>query len=103
MPMMYKPIKVFLPPALAVLGVGTVKVVFDVVTKDFRLATNTLALLLGALGVLVVGLLADLIVQLNKDHNVVDPAAFYVGEPNGQAEPIRDKPDSPAAEFHTQT
>ncbi len=77
MVMLWRPIKVFMPLALFLLGVGSGKMIYDIVTKDFRLATNTLALLLAALGVLVVGLLADLIVQLNRERHVVLPAAVY--------------------------
>jgi glycosyltransferase involved in cell wall biosynthesis len=77
MAMLYQPMKVFMPPALLLFLAGVGKTIFDMVTKDLRIATNTITLLLTALGVIVVGLLADLIVQLNKDHNVVDPAALY--------------------------
>lgn len=89
MAMLYRPMKVFMPPALALFLVGSGKTVFDMVTKDLRIATNTLTLLLTALGVIVVGLLADLIVQLNKDHNVVDPAALFV-TPEFETEPAAD-------------
>lgn len=76
MMVLWRPMKVFMPLALLLMSVGTGKVVYDLVSKDFRLASNTLGLLLSAVGVMTVGLLADLIVQLNKDHNVVDPAAI---------------------------
>lgn len=99
MAMLFKPIKVFLPPALILLIIGTGKVIFDIVTKDFRLATNTIGLLVAALGVFVIGLLADLIVQLNKDHNVVDPAAFLVSEPGGDTS--APAPDALAAAQHS--
>jgi glycosyltransferase involved in cell wall biosynthesis len=70
----YNPLRVFLPigVALTVLGVG--KLVYDLVDKDFRVATNTLLILFAAFQVFAVGLLADLVVRVNKPENEVDPA-----------------------------
>jgi glycosyltransferase involved in cell wall biosynthesis len=70
----YNPLRVFLPigVALTVLGVG--KLVYDLVGKDFRVATNTLLILFAAFQVFAVGLLADLVVRVNKPENEVDPA-----------------------------
>lgn len=66
MVLLYSPLKVFLPPALLLLSIGTGKLVFDIVDKDFRVATNTLVLLGLSVTFAVVGMLADLLVQLNK-------------------------------------
>ncbi len=70
----YNPLRVFLPigVALTVLGIG--KLVYDLVDKDFRVATNTLLILFAAFQVFAVGLLADLVVRVNKPENEVDPA-----------------------------
>ncbi|CAN5644301.1 N/A [soil metagenome] len=62
----YNPLKAFLPVALTLFAAGLVKFGFDVVTKDFRLATNTLLLLFAAFQVLAIGLLADLVVRVTK-------------------------------------
>ncbi len=72
--LMYEPLRVFGPLAALVGLAGVLKLLYDVVGKDFRIATNTLVLL-GLAGVLVlVGLLADLLVQLNRRRLDVMPA-----------------------------
>jgi len=68
----YEPLRVFMPIGLALLFAGLAKVGFDVVTKDFRIATNTLLLLFAAFQVISIGLLADLVVRVSKPR--VDPA-----------------------------
>ena len=70
----YNPLRVFLPigVALSVLGIG--KLVYDLVGKDFRVATNTLLILFAAFQVFAVGLLADLVVRVTKPEAEVEPA-----------------------------
>ena len=70
----YNPLRVFLPigVALTLLGVG--KLVYDLVDKDFRVATNTLLILFAAFQVFAVGLLADLVVRVTKPEAEVEPA-----------------------------
>ncbi len=70
----YNPLRVFLPigVALTVLGIG--KLVYDLVDKDFRVATNTLLILFAAFQVFAVGLLADLVVRVTKPDTEVEPA-----------------------------
>lgn len=74
MTMLYNPMRVFMPLGFVVFLTGVGKVVYDLITKDFRLGTNTLALLLAAAALFIVGMLADLIVQLNKHRGAVHPA-----------------------------
>lgn len=74
MTLMYEPLRVFMPAAGLVGLVGAGKLVFDWVTKDFRLAGNTLAVLGLAATLLVIGMVADLLVQLNKRRHDVMPA-----------------------------
>ena len=62
----YEPLRVFMPIGLALLFAGLAKVGFDVVTKDLRIATNTLLLLFAAFQVISIGLLADLVVRVSK-------------------------------------
>jgi glycosyltransferase involved in cell wall biosynthesis len=71
----YNPLGIFLPVGLllSVLGVG--KVVYDFVEYDFHLATNTLLILFAAFQVIAIGLLADLVVRVNRDRNEVTPAS----------------------------
>ena len=61
--MFFNPLAALMPLALVLLGVGAVKTVVDWALRDFRLATNTLLLLLSGLIILAIGLLADLIVR----------------------------------------
>ena len=62
----YEPLRVFMPLGLALLFFGFGKMGFDVVTKDFRIATNTLLILFAAFQVISIGLLADLVVRVSK-------------------------------------
>jgi glycosyltransferase involved in cell wall biosynthesis len=73
----YQPLKVFMPPAV-VLGIaGVAKLVYDLVDKDFRVGTNTLVVLGVALALAMIGMAADLMVQLSRPEHEVMPA---VGE-----------------------
>ena len=71
----YEPLRVFMPVGLALLFAGLAKVGFDAVTKDFRIATNTLLLLFAAFQVISIGLLADLVVRVSKPRVDAAPAA----------------------------
>jgi glycosyltransferase involved in cell wall biosynthesis len=76
MVLMHEPIRFFGPPA-AVLGViGFGKLVYDLIDKNFRVGSNTIVILGLALGLAVVGLIADLMVQLNKRRHDVLPATL---------------------------
>jgi glycosyltransferase involved in cell wall biosynthesis len=70
----YNPLRIFLPitATLAVTGFG--KLGYDIATKGFRPALNTLLLLFAAFQLLVIGLLADLIVRNTRPSYEVDPA-----------------------------
>ena len=75
MVLMHEPIRFFGPPAalLGLTGVG--KLIFDLIDKDFRVGTNTIVILGLAFALAGVGLIADLMVQLNKRRHDVMPAA----------------------------
>ena len=74
MVLLWNPLR-FFSPLGAVLGLtGIAKLGYDLVTKDFRVATNTVTLLLSAAVVVLVALVADLMVQLNRPRDVVLPA-----------------------------
>lgn len=70
----YDPLKVFIPVSLVLFALGVGKLVFDLVDKDLRLATNTLLILFTAFQVLAIGLLADLFVRLSRPRDEVEPA-----------------------------
>ena len=73
MALSYNPLKVFLPIGLLLLTIGLGKLVFDWIDKDFRLAANTLLILMSGLQAVTVGLLADLIVRATKERSQVPP------------------------------
>jgi polyisoprenyl-phosphate glycosyltransferase len=62
----YEPLRVFMPFGLLLLLFGLGKLGFDLVTKDLRLATNTLLILFAAFQVISIGLLADLVVRVTR-------------------------------------
>jgi glycosyltransferase involved in cell wall biosynthesis len=70
----YDPLRVFLPAGLILTLTGVGKLAFDWATKDFRVTTNTLLLFFAAFQVFAIGLLADLVVRINRPRDEVDPA-----------------------------
>jgi len=74
MALSYNPLKVFLPIGLLLLTIGLGKLAFDWIDKDFRLAANTLLILMAGLQAVTVGLLADLIVRATKERSQVPPS-----------------------------
>jgi glycosyltransferase involved in cell wall biosynthesis len=73
MTLSYNPLKVFLPLGLTLLLLGLGKLVFDWVSRDFRLSTNTLLIFFAAIQVVTIGLLADLVVRATKSPDRVPP------------------------------
>ena len=63
MVMYFNPIKVLMPVALWIFGIGVVKAIVDLARYHFRITTNTLLLLVSGLLIGSVALLADLIVR----------------------------------------
>jgi polyisoprenyl-phosphate glycosyltransferase len=76
MVLMHDPIRFFGPPAalLGLIGIG--KLAFDLIDKDFRVGTNTMVILGLAFALAGIGLIADLMVQLNKRRHDVIPATI---------------------------
>lgn len=73
MTLMYEPMKAFMPLAGSLLAIGIGKLLFDVFGKDFRIATNTLLIFFAGFTVVLIALLSDLIVRLNKPKDLIDP------------------------------
>ena len=71
----YNPLKVFLPLGFTLLTVGVVKLIYDWTVRDFSLASNTLLILFAAFQVFAIGLLADLVVRVNRPRDEIDPAS----------------------------
>jgi len=67
MVMYFNPIKVLMPPALWLLGIGLAKGVFDVVVHPVRFATNTVLIFITGMIIASLALLADLIVRSRSD------------------------------------
>ncbi len=63
MVMYFNPLKVLMPVALWLIGIGLAKGVFDMVVHPVRLATNTVLIFLTGLIIGTLALLADLIVR----------------------------------------
>lgn len=74
MSLSYNPLKVFMPVGLTTLLVGIVKLAYDWIDRDFRLAANTLLILLASLQAIAVGLLADLVVRVTKPADQIAPS-----------------------------
>ena len=77
MVLLYNPMRFFFPFAALFGLAGVGKLAFDLVTKDFRVATNTLVLIAVAAGFGLIALLADVLVQLNRNRDTVLPATAY--------------------------
>jgi polyisoprenyl-phosphate glycosyltransferase len=71
----YNPLRFFMPLGGVLLLLGLGKLGYDVVAKNFRVATNTLVILFAALQVVSIGLLADLVVRIGAPANDVEPAS----------------------------
>ena len=66
MVMFFEPLKVFAPVALTLLLLGSGKLAYDLISSPFSIAINTILVLLTGLITFSIGLLADLIVRLNR-------------------------------------
>jgi polyisoprenyl-phosphate glycosyltransferase len=67
MVMYFNPLKVLMPPALWLLGIGAAKGIFDMVVHPVRFAANTVLIFLTGLILASVALLADLVVRSRVD------------------------------------
>jgi glycosyltransferase involved in cell wall biosynthesis len=74
--LMWEPMRIFIPPAVALMVVGSAKLVYDLFDKVFRVGTNTIVILGAAFGLMLVGVIADLLVQLTKPSHGVLPTTM---------------------------
>ncbi len=63
MTMYFNPLKVLMPVALTLLGIGFLKAIYDLVAHDLHIATGTVLVFVTGLLIASVALLADLIVR----------------------------------------
>lgn len=73
----HEPIRFFGPPAGIFVGIGALKLLYDLLTKDFRVGTNTIVLLGIGFALAGLGLITDLTVQMNKRRHDVVPATMH--------------------------
>ncbi|HEX5265307.1 MAG TPA: glycosyltransferase family 2 protein [Acidimicrobiales bacterium] len=76
MVLVYNPLRVFMPPSLLLLVAGVGKLAYDLVANSFHVAADTIVLLLVGVALGLLGLVADLVLTLNKPRDEVDPAAL---------------------------
>ena len=72
----YQPLKVFMPPAVMLALIGSGKLIYDLFDKDWRVGTNTIVILGAAAALATLGMLADLLVHLNRKRHDVLPATW---------------------------
>ena len=63
MVMYFNPLKVLMPLALWLMGLGLIKLVVDVIRYDFHVTGSTLLLLFAGFQVAVLALIGDLVVR----------------------------------------
>jgi hypothetical protein len=73
----WNPLKVLMPPAGILFLIGAGKAVYDIFDKDWRMGTNTIVILGAAFAIATVGMVADLMVQLNKQRYNIIPATRH--------------------------
>lgn len=73
----YFPLRLFGPPSALLIAAGVGKTVFDIVDKDFRIATNTIVLVGSAFVIALLGMLADLVVHLTRPRLDAPPTPQY--------------------------
>ncbi len=71
----YEPLRVFMPVGIALGTIGFVKLIYDVIFSDVKVAGNTLLIFFAAFQVIAIGLLADLMVRLSKPSREVPSAS----------------------------
>ncbi|HZU72779.1 MAG TPA: glycosyltransferase family 2 protein [Acidimicrobiales bacterium] len=76
MVLLYNPLRVFMPIGLVLLGAAVGKLAYDLVAHSFHVAADTLVLFGGGVAVVLLGLIADLLVTLNKVRDEVEPASL---------------------------
>jgi glycosyltransferase involved in cell wall biosynthesis len=67
MVMYFDPIKVLMPVALWIMGLGFVKLIVDVIRYDFRVTTSTLLAILVGFQIVVLALIGDLVARSRSD------------------------------------
>lgn len=65
----FSPLTVFMPVGLTLLGLGGLKLIYDIIEHPVRIAINTMLLLFAGFQIVVLALLADLVVSRTRHLN----------------------------------
>ncbi len=68
MVMYFNPLKVLMPIALWIMGIGFAKLVWDLAAHPFRVAGSTVLVLITGFQIAALGLIGDLLVRSRSDH-----------------------------------
>ena len=71
----YNPLRIFMPVSLALFAIGFVKLLFDVIGRNFHVAADTILILFAAFQVVAIGLLADLVTRSTRQRDELPPAS----------------------------
>jgi len=72
----YNPLRIFMPVGLTLLSIGFVKLMADIIGRNFHVATDTVVILFAAFQVIAIGLLADLVTRATRARDEKPPAAL---------------------------
>jgi glycosyltransferase involved in cell wall biosynthesis len=72
----FNPLRVFVPVGMSLMLLGVAKLFYDLATKHYHVATSTLLILFAAFQMFSIGLLADLVVRVNKPRDEANPASL---------------------------
>src|SRR5437868_5224318 len=70
----YNPLRIFMPVGLTLLSIGFVKLMADIIGRNFHVATDTAVILFAAFQVIAIGLLADLVTRATRARTELPPA-----------------------------
>jgi len=72
----YNPLRIFMPVGLTLFAIASVKLLADVIGRNFHVAADTILLFFAAFQVIAIGLLADLITRATRARDENPPAAL---------------------------
>jgi len=72
----YNPLRIFMPVGLTLFAIGFVKLLADVVGRNFHVAADTILILFASFQIIAIGLLADLVTRATRARDEKPPAAL---------------------------
>jgi glycosyltransferase involved in cell wall biosynthesis len=70
----YNPLRIFMPVGSALFAIGIIKLLVDLIGRDFHVAADTLLILFAAFQVVAIGLLADLVTRATRARAELPPS-----------------------------